>query len=81
MKKCKIESRFLKLSREFRAVIRRMKAAFYRPDYRNLLMCPLIKRLGRAFVLKHAAEPLKSSVEHLKHPPELLKHSTVPLRV
>ena len=47
-----------------------MKAAFYRQDYQELLMCPLIKRLGRAFVSKHAAEPLKRSAELLKHSDE-----------
>ena len=61
-----IESRYLKLCNEFRAVIRCIKTAFYRPDYKKLLMCPLIKRLGRAFVSKHAAEPLKHSVELLR---------------
>ena len=55
-----IESRYLKLCNEFRAVIRCKKAAFYRPEYQKLLMCPLIKRLGQEFVSKHAAEPLKS---------------------
>ena len=44
-----------------------MKAAFYRPDYQNFLMCPLIKRLGRAFVSKHGAELLKRSAVLLKH--------------
>ena len=33
MENFKIESRYLKLFNEIRAVIRRMKAAFYRPDY------------------------------------------------
>ena len=50
------ESRYLKL-----------KVAFDRPDYQKLLMCPLIKRLGRQFVSKHAAEPLKRWAELLKH--------------
>ena len=68
-----IESMHLKLRNEFRAVIRCTKAAFYRPDYLKLLMCPLIKRLGRAFVSKHAPELLKRSAELLKHPVELLK--------
>ena len=73
MENFKIEIRYLKLCNEFRAVIRRMKADFYRPDYPKLLMCPLIKRLGRGFVSKHAAEPLKSSAELLKHSVELLR--------
>ena len=60
-----IESRYLKLCNEFRAVIRYIKAAFYRPDYQKLLMCLLIKRLGRAFVSKYAAEPSKRSAELL----------------
>ena len=50
-----------------------MKAAFYRPEYKKLLMCPLIKRLGGAFVSKYAAEPLKHSVELLKHSAGLLR--------
>ena len=44
---------------EFRAVIKCMGAAFYRPGYQKLPLCLLIKRLGKAFVSKHAAEPLK----------------------
>ena len=52
---------------EFRGFIRCMKAAFYRPDFQKFLMCPLIKRLGQAFVPKHAAEPLKLSAEVFKH--------------
>ena len=58
---------------EFRAVIRCMKAAFYRLDYKKLSMCPLIKRLDQAFVSKHAAELLKGSAELLKHLTELLR--------
>ena len=65
MENFKIESRYLKLCNEFRAVIRCLKVAFYRPDYQKLLMCPLIKRLGLAFVSKHAAEPVKGSAELL----------------
>ena len=61
MENFKIESRYLKLCNEFRVVTRRMKAAFYRPDYQKLSMCPLIKRLGRASISKHATEPLKGS--------------------
>ena len=61
-----IESRYLKLCNQFRTVIRFMKAAFYRPDYDKLLMCPLIKRLDRAFVSKYAAEPLQHSVKLLR---------------
>ena len=45
----KVESRYRKLCNEFRAIIRHMKTAFYRPDYQKLLMCPSIKRLGRVF--------------------------------
>ena len=66
MENFKIGSRYLKLCNEFRAVIICMKAAFYRPDYQKLLMCPLIKRLGQAFLSKHATEPLKDSTELLK---------------
>ena len=68
-----IESRYLKSCNEFRAIIRCMKAAFYRPDYQKLLMCPLIKRLGGAFVSKYPAEPLKCSAELLKPSVKLLK--------
>ena len=75
MEKFKIESRYLKLCNEFTAVIRYMKAVFYRPDYQKLLMCPLIKRPGLAFVLKHAAEPLKGSAELLKHSAKILRFS------
>ena len=53
-----IDSRYLKLCNEFRTGIRYMKAAFYRPDYQLLLICPLIKRLNQEFVSKHATEPL-----------------------
>ena len=56
MENFKIESRYLKLCNEFKAVIR------CRPDYQTPLMCPLVKRLGEAFVSKHAAEPLKRSL-------------------
>ena len=81
MENVKIESRYLKLCSEFRAVIRCMKAAFYRPDYQKLLMCPLIRRLGREFISKHAAEPLKRSAKLLKHLAELLEHSVELSRV
>ena len=73
MENFKIESRYLKLCNEFRVVIRRMKAAFYRPDYQTFLMCPLIKKLGRAFASKYAAEPLKGTAELLKHSAKLLR--------
>ena len=81
MENVKIESRYLKLCSECRAVIRCMKAAFYRPDYQKLLMCPLIRRLGREFISKHAAEPLKRSAKLLKHSAELLEHSVELSRV
>ena len=58
MKDLKAESRHLKLCHKFRAFIRCMRVAFYRPDYQKLLICPLIKNLGQAFVSKHGAEPL-----------------------
>ena len=60
-----IEGRYLKLCKELRAVTRCLKAAFYRPDYQKLLMCPLIKRLGQTFVSKHAAKSLKCLAECL----------------
>ena len=75
------ESRHLKLCNKFRAVIRCVKAAYYRPDYQELLMCSLIKRLGRVFVLKHAAKPLKHSAELFKHSAKILKHSAELLRI
>ena len=74
MENFSIESRNLKVCNEFRTVIRFMKDAFYRPDYQKLLMYPLIETLGRAFVPKHAAEPLKHLVKLFKHSDELLKH-------
>ena len=74
MENLNIESRYLKLCYVFRAVIRCIKAVFYRPDYQNLLMCLLIKRLSRAFVSKHATELLKRPGKLLKHLPELLKN-------
>ena len=74
MENVSIESIYLKLCNKFRAVIRCIKVAFYRPYYQKLLICPLIKRFDRGFVPKHAAESLKRSAE-------LLKHSTVLLRI
>ena len=69
----KIENRYLKHCYEFRAFIRCMKIAFYRPDYQKFLMCPLIKTLGRAFVSLNGAEPLKRSAKLLKHSAEFLR--------
>ena len=66
MEGLKTTGRYRKLCYEFGAFIRCMKAAFYRPDFQKFLMCPLIKRLDRAFVSKHAAELLKHLVELLK---------------
>ena len=68
-----MERRYLRLCNKFRAVIRYMKAAFYRPDYQKLLICLLIKRLDLVFVSKHAAEPLKRSDELMKHSADLLR--------
>ena len=76
-----IESRYLKVCNEFRAVIRCMKAVFCWPDYQKLIICLLIKRLGRAFASKHAAEPLKHAVEILKQSAKFLKHSVELLRI
>ena len=73
MKNFEIETRCLKLCNKFRAVIRCMKAAFYRPDYQKLLICLLIKILDLVFVSKHAAEPLKRSDELMKHSADLLR--------
>ena len=33
-----------------------MKVAFYGKDYQEFLMCPLIKRLGRALASKNATK-------------------------
>ena len=76
-----IYRRYLKLCNELRSVIKCMKTAFYRPDYQKLLMCGLIKRLGRAFVSKHAADPLNCSAELFKYSDELLKHWIKLLRI
>ena len=54
---------------------------FYRPDYQNLLMHPLLKRLDRAFFSKHATESWKRSAKLLKYSTELLKHSAELLRI
>ena len=85
MENFKIESKYLKLCNKFGAVIRCMKVVFYRPDcmkaafywscYQYLLMSPLIKKLGRAFVSKRAAAPLKRLSEFLKHSTKLSKHA------
>ena len=80
MEKFKIGSRYLKLCNEFRVVIICMKAAFYRLDYQKLLMCSLIKRLGRAYLSKHVVLLLKGSAELLKHSVKLFKHSAELLR-
>ena len=73
MKNFKIESRYQKLCYEFRAFIRYMKVVFYRPYYKKLLMCPLIKTLGQTFTSPNAVEPLERSAEFLKHSAELLR--------
>ena len=73
MEDFKIESKYLTLCYEFRAFNKCMKAALYRPDFQKLLMCPLIKRLGRVFVSKHAVKPLKHAAKHLKHSAERMK--------
>ena len=49
-----IESRCLKFCNKFRAVI-------FQDQIIKNFMCPLIERLDRVFVSKHAAEPLKHS--------------------
>ena len=72
MENFKIESRYLKLCYEVRAFIRCMKAAFWRPYYQKILMCPLIKRLCQAIVSKKCGRALKRSDENLKHSAELL---------
>ena len=61
---------------EFKAVIRCMRESFCRPGYQKFLMCLLIKRLGQAFVLKHAAKPLKRSAELLKRSTACLYYNT-----
>ena len=72
MENFKIESRCLKVCYEFKAFIGCMKET--RLSKKNL-MCSLVKRLGRAVVLKHVAEPLKCSTKLFKHLAKLLKYS------
>ena len=72
MENFKIQSRYRKLCCKCSAFIRCMKAAFCRQDYQKFLMCPLIKRVGQAFVSKHVAEPFKFSAEIL-HSAKLLR--------
>ena len=62
-----------KLCYEFRISIRCIKTAFYRSNYQKFLLCPLINRLGRAFVSKHATESLKRSIKLLRHAAKLLR--------
>ena len=52
MKDIKIESRYGKVYLEFLAFIRCMEVGFCRPDFQKFLMCLLIKRPGRVFLLK-----------------------------
>ena len=54
MEAFKIESRCVKLCYEFRAFLKCLETAFYRPDFQIFLMHPLIKRLDQA-VSKHTA--------------------------
>ena len=59
MEDFKTERRYLKLCHEFRAFIRYMKAAFYRPDLHKFFICPSIERVGRSFeALRQAFETL-----------------------
>ena len=81
MKNFTIGNRYVKLCNEIWAVIRCMKAAFYRPDYQKLLMCLLIKKPGYGFVSKHALKGLKESIKLLKPSVKLLKHSAKLLRI
>ena len=71
MEDSKIKSRYLKLFHEFRDLIRCKETVVYRPHCQKFCMCPLIKRLGRAFVLKHVTGPLKHSAEPFKHSAKL----------
>ena len=73
MENFKIERKYLKLCYELRGFIRCMQAAFYRPDFQQFLIRPLIKKLDPAFASKHAAETLKHSAELLKRGVKLLK--------
>ena len=81
MEDFKTGSIYLKLCYDFRAFIRCMTAAFYRPDIQEFLMCQLIERLVQAFVSKYAAVSLKHLVKLLKHSAKLLKHSAELLKV
>lgn len=51
-----------------------MKTASYRPDFQEFLMSQS-KRLGRAFISKHVAEPLKHPAEFLSGAFEGLKEN------
>ena len=66
MENFKIESRYLKFCYEFKAFIRCIKVAFYRPDYQKFLMCPLIKRLGQAFSSTRTFQTLGRTFEGLR---------------
>ena len=57
-----------------------IKATFEGPDYQKLLIGLFIKRLGREFVSKHAAEYLKRSAEFLKRAFETLDRAFEGLR-
>lgn len=57
-----------------------MPGVFYRLDFKKLLMFPLIKRLRRTFVSKHAVKPLKHSAELFKHLAKVLKSWEVELK-
>ena len=51
MEDFEIESRYVKLCYEFRAFITCMEAAFYKSHFQKFLICSLIKRISRVFVL------------------------------
>ena len=69
----KIKSRYVKLCYKLRTFIRFLETVFHRLDFQKFLMCPLIIRLGWAFVSKHAVVHLKHSDDLLKYSIELLK--------
>ena len=71
----------LKIVSRYQSFVYESRHLFYRPDYQKFLMCPLIKRLERAFVSKHGVDPLKCSAELLKHSAERLKYSAEVLSV
>ena len=67
MENFKTESKYLKFCHDFRAVIRCMKAAFYRPDYQKTRSSICFKTCGRASKrLSRGSETLGQAFEGLR---------------